>query len=94
MKNKYNDNRLAEEFDLIVLTDDAHAAHGLPNGSLGTLTASYTRKDKPLYAEFAADDGTRFEEPLRLPDFRVLDERRHSDLSLIAEYLRKNRFHA
>lgn len=88
MKNKYNDNKLAEEFDLIVLTGDEHALKGLPCGSLGTLTYSYTGFDRPLYAEFAAADGSRFEEPLALEDFRVLNERNPHDLSVITGYLR------
>lgn len=88
MKNKYNDNKLAEEFDLIVLTGNEHELQGLPCGSLGTLTYSYTGFNRPLYAEFAAADGTRFEEPLALCDFRVLDEQNPHDLSVIATYLR------
>ena len=87
MKDKYCDNKLAEELDLIMLTSDAHARHGLPCGSLGTLTYSYTGFDKPLYAEFAAADGSRFEEPLALEDFRVLNERRQEDVSAIVRFL-------
>ena len=88
MKNKYNDNKLAEEFDLIVLTNDAHRSHGLPSGSLGTLTYSYTGESHPLYAEFAAADGTKKEERLSLRDFRVLNERSEQDLSIITRYLK------
>lgn len=88
-KTKYNDNKLAEEFDLIVLTNDRHEKSGLPSGSMGTLTYSYTGMGRPLYAEFAAADGTRFEEPLAISDFRVLNERTRSDLSLIAQYMQK-----
>lgn len=84
MKNKYNDNRLAEELDWIVLTDNSHSEEGLPFGSLGTLTASYTGKDNPLFAEFAAADGSRFETKLHLKDFRVLDFQSESDLRLFA----------
>lgn len=90
MKNKYTDNRLAEEFDLIVLTNDELQNRGLPLGSLGTLTYSYTGKGRPLYAEFAASDGTTFEEPLALDGFRVLNERNARDLSLITAYLAQN----
>ena len=90
MKNKYNDNKLAEEFDLIVLVNDAHKIHGLPKGTLGTLTGSYTRTDNPLYAEFAYSDGTRFEEALSLPDFRVLNERDELDRAVIVGYLKGN----
>lgn len=86
MKNKYNDNRLAEELDWIVLTNDAHSAEGLPDGSLGTLTYSYTGKDNPLFAEFAAADGSRFETKLKLKDFRVLDFQSESDLKLFASF--------
>ena len=38
MKNKYNDNRLAEEFDLIVVTGGAQEQGGLHLGEIGTLT--------------------------------------------------------
>ena len=91
MRNKYNDNKLAEEFDLIVLTDDAHALNGLPKGTLGTLTYSYTGFNRPLYAEFAAADGSRFEEPLSLSDFRVLNERNALDLSIITGFLKREK---
>ena len=83
MKNKYNDNKLAEEFDLIVLTDNSHKKSGLFCGDLGTLTYSYTGKNTPLYAEFAFADGTKKEEPLALHDFRVLNERNPADASII-----------
>ncbi len=89
MRNKYCDNKLAEELDLIMLTTDAHEQHGLPCGSLGTLTYSYTGFDKPLYAEFAAADGSRFEEPLALDDFRVLNERQKEDVSAIVQFLKR-----
>lgn len=91
MKNKYNDNKLAEEFDLIVLTDDSHAPRGLPEGTLGTLTYSYTGFDRPLYAEFAAADGSRFEEPIALSDFRVLNERSARDLLVITRFLKREK---
>ena len=89
MKNKYNDNRLAEEFDLIVLTDDARKKRGLPNYALGVLIQSYQNSSAPLYAEFAVADGTRKQERLSLSDFRVLNERNRSDLSIIIRYLRQ-----
>ncbi len=88
MKNKYNDNRLAEEFDLIVLTSARHACCGLDIGQIGTLTYSYEGKNRPLYAEFACTDGTKREEPLSLHDFRVLNERDPLDLSVIVQYMR------
>lgn len=91
MRNKYNDNKLAEEFDLIVLTGDQHALKGLPKGTLGTLTYSYTGFDRPLYAEFAAADGSRFEEPLALSEFRVLNERSDYDLSIITRFLKREK---
>ena len=90
MKDKYSDNKLAEELDLIVLTDDTHAKRGLRAGALGTLIRSYTRESEPLYAEFAFADGTKTEEPLSLWEFRVLNEKNERDLSVIIEYLRKN----
>ena len=89
MKNKYNDNRLAEEFDLIVLTGENHAQNGLKLGQIGTLTYSYEGKNKPLYAEFACADGTKREEPLDLDDFRVLNVRNPLDLSVIVQYMQK-----
>ena len=88
-KTKYNDNKLAEELDLIVLTSNAHAKNGFPIGSLGTLTYSYTGERNPLFAEFAIADGTKREEQLSLCDFRVLDEKNAEDLSVIVKYLRK-----
>ena len=90
MRNKYNDNRLAEEFDLIVLTDDARKKRGLPNYALGVLIQSYQNANAPLYAEFAIADGTRKQERLSLSDFRVLNERNNNDLSIIIRYLRQN----
>lgn len=89
MKDKYNDNRLAEEFDLIVLTNDVHSPQGLPLGSLGTLTYSYTGGGKPLYAQFETENGGRREEPLFLKDFRVLNVKNELDLSLVVAYLRR-----
>ena len=48
MKTKYDDNRLAEEFDLIVLTDDSHREQGLPRDMLGTLIRAYVGKETPF----------------------------------------------
>lgn len=87
MKNKYNDNRLAEEFDLIILTNNAHAGRGLPQGSLGTLTYSYTGAHRPMYGQFEKAGGEKVEEALAFPDFRVLNERIDSDLTLILRHL-------
>ncbi len=90
MKSKFNDNKLAEEWDLIVLTDDTCAPLGLPRGSLGILTYAYTGKDNPLYGEFAFADGSKRETPLSLRDFRVLNVRDKKDLPLVTKYLRQN----
>ena len=86
LKSKYTDNRLAEELDLIVLTDDNLKAQGYPRGTLGTLTYSYTGKNRPLYAQFGAGN-TRHELPLSLRGFRVLNERDDKDLGIILAYL-------
>ena len=88
MKTKYNDNRLAEELDLIVLTNDRHLQSGLPKGSLGTLTYSYTGANRPLYGEFIDEKGNRFEEKLDLFDFRVLDLHARADVATLAKALR------
>ena len=88
-KTNYLDTRLAEEFDLIVLTNNTHKDRGLPSGSLGTLTYSYTGRGRPLYALFVFPDGKKLEEPLKLRDFRVLNEDNRRDSSLICEYLRR-----
>ena len=85
-KNKFTDNRLAEEWDLIVLTGDDYEKNGLPRGTLGTLILSYSRKDKPLYAEFQTENG-RVEQALNLCDFRVLDENNHLDAGIILKHL-------
>ena len=91
MKTKYDDNRLAEEFDLIVLTQNTRAKRGLPRDTLGTLICSYTGESTPLYAEFAMSDGTRKEEALALSEFRVLNERDDKDLSIIIKYLQQKK---
>ena len=91
MKTKYDDNRLAEEFDLIVLTETSRKKHGLPRDTLGTLIRAYTGDTAPLYAEFAMCDGTRKEEALALSDFRVLNERDEKDLSIIIKYLQQKK---
>lgn len=91
MKNKYNDNKLAEEFDLIVLVNDMLAKNGLPKGSLGTLTYSYTGASRPLYAEFSCADGSKREEALALDSFRVLNMRSDSDVTLVQRFLEGGR---
>jgi hypothetical protein len=85
-KTKFNDNRLAEEFDLIVLLNDNHRKNGLQKGALGTLISSYLGKRKPLFAQFKTPNGN-LEEPLDLDDFRVLNEKNDYDLSIIVHYL-------
>lgn len=87
-KNKYTDNRLAEELDLIVLTDDKYATFGLPRGSLGTLIDAYAGKNKPLYAQFETENG-RVEQALSLRDFRVLNENDRLDAGILLKHLAK-----
>ena len=86
-KNKYLDNRLAEEFDLIVLVNNTPRDCGFPSGSLGTLTYSYTGRGRPLYGLFTDENGEKKEQSLRLRDYRVLNEKNRRDCSLIAEYM-------
>lgn len=89
--DKYIDNKLAEEMDLIVLLTDKHRKDGLPEGSVGTLIDSYTGHDKPLYGDFVLcgeNGGRHLEEALGLYDFRVLDPKSARDLPIIASYLR------
>ncbi|MBQ8659188.1 MAG: hypothetical protein IJ506_08665 [Clostridia bacterium] len=88
-KNKYIDNRLAEELDVIVLTTNAYQESGLPRGSLGVLVYSYTGRGRPLYGRFRAQSGEKREVALRLRDFRVLNENRKRDLLLLSEYNKK-----
>ena len=80
--DKYIDNKLAEEMDLIVLTNNCHEKSGLPKGSVGTLIDSYTRHDRPLYGIFVSD-GAHREEALGLYEFRVLNPKNARDLSVI-----------
>jgi hypothetical protein len=87
VKNKYTDNKLAEEFDLIVLLNDTHRAVGIRRGALGTLTRSYTGGSQPLYATFETDEHMQ-EMAVGLDDFRVLDVKTPRDLSLITAYLK------
>lgn len=85
-KTKFSDNRLAEEWDTIVLINNALLSSGFPRGTLGTLTYSYTGKRRPFYALLARADGVRTEAPLRLHDFRVLNVDNQRDRVLLAEY--------
>lgn len=86
--DKYIDNKLAEELDLIVLVKNDHAEKGLPKGSVGTLIESYTGQNNPLYGDFKLRNGKHVEEALALNDFRVLNPRSDFDVELIAEYMR------
>lgn len=88
--DKYIDNKLAEEMDLIVLTTDTHEKQGLPKGSVGTLIDSYTGHDKPLYGDFrkgkkAPRNGAR---TARFPRSRPDSPR---DIGIIASYLRSRK---
>lgn len=85
MKDKFTDNKLAEEFDLIVLTDATCVKNGLPKGALATLTYSYTGANRPLYAQIY---GQQEETALSIDDFRVLNTKRKDDLRLLSAYLR------
>ena len=89
MKDKYNDNKLAEEMDLIVLTSDSLANKGLPRGSIGTLPYSYTGENNPLFAQFDYLDGTRKETPLSSRSFRVVNPQSEDDLSMLIRILRE-----
>ncbi len=86
-KSKYTDNKLAEEFDLIVLLNDKHRAAGITQGALGTLTRSYTGANQPLYAAFETDERMQ-EMAVGLDEFRVLDVKTARDLSLVTTYLK------
>ena len=86
--DKYIDNKLAEEMDLIVLTNDSHVKQGLPKGSVGTLIDSYTGHDRPLYGDFEYGNGRHRETALGLHDFRALNPKSAYDLGVIASYLR------
>ena len=81
-KSKYNDNKLAEELDVIVLTDDRHKKDGFPCGTIGTLIRAYTGKNVPMYAQFALSDGRARVCPLSPRSFRVLNEHDARDLRL------------
>ena len=87
-RDKYTDNKLAEEFDFIILLNDAHRFRGVEKGALGTLICSYTNEERPLYATFERDGKTQ-EEPLRLDEFRVLNLQRPDDLHIVTAYLKR-----
>ena len=85
--DKYIDNKLAEEMDLIVLTTDTHEKQGLPKGSVGTLIDSYTGHDKPLYGDVRKGK-KHLETALGRHDFRVPDPYSPRDIGIIAAYHR------
>ena len=78
--DKYSDNKLAEEFDLIILLKDKGCAK---KGSVGKLIQSYTGKHRPMFALFS-----RVEIPLYLKDFRVLNPSERKDLQILSAYLK------
>ena len=87
-RDKYTDNKLAEEFDLIVLLNDDHQSNGLEKGALGTLISAYSQSNRLLYATF--DRGNRrVEEPVGLHEFRVLNIKRPDDLNIVTAYLKR-----
>lgn len=89
-KNKYTDNKLAEEMDWIVLINDSLKNQGVCRGALGTLIQSYSGKERPLYATFEKGDVLE-EMAVGLNDFRVLNVKSPQDLSIVIEYLKRNK---
>ena len=87
-RDKYTDNKLAEEFDLIILLNDNHKSSGLEKGTLGTLISAYSQSNRPLYAAFERDNRT-VEEPVGLHEFRVLNVKHQDDLGLVTAYLKR-----
>ena len=83
--DKYSDNRLAEELDLITLTTNRYQEKGLSRGDVGTLIYSYTGLRRPMFGEFQKR-GTRTELALRLRDFRVLNPTSEKDCRLVSKY--------
>ncbi len=90
MKNKFNDNRLAEEFDLIVLIKNSHRAVGFPAGAIGTLTYAYTGQNNFLYALFE-NARQKKELAVKLNEFRVLNIKNERDLSIVTTHLKNRR---
>ena len=88
LRDKYTDNKLAEEFDLIVLLNDNHKPNGLEKGALGTLISAYSQNNRPLYATFENGNCT-IEEPVALNEFRVLNIHRQDDLGIVTAYLKR-----
>ena len=85
IKTKHADNKLAEESDVIVLLTGVLNNQGIPKGSLGVLTRSYTGGARPLYADFRVGE-THKEAPISLTDFRVLNENERRDRFLLFKY--------
>ena len=88
MKNKYVDNKLAEEMDLIVLRSNKYRKENLPWGSVGTLIQSYRGMRFPLYGLFKTPEGTK-EVALTVRGFRVLNPRETDDALIIAKYMKR-----
>ncbi|MBQ5926921.1 MAG: hypothetical protein IIX01_03245 [Clostridia bacterium] len=78
--DKYTDNKLAEEYDFVLLLKDKTA---VKKGSVGRLVQSYTGKRRPMYALFQSK-----EIPLFLKDFRVLNPDESKDLQILSAYLK------
>lgn len=85
--DKYTDNRLAEELDLIVLTTNRHKETGFVRGAVGTLIYSYTGLRRPMYGEFKKS-GKRVELKLGLRDYRVLNPFSEKDIRLLSDHLK------
>ena len=88
MKNKYVDNKLAEEMDLIVLRTNKYRKDNLPWGSVGTLIESYRGMRFPLYGLFKTPEGNK-EVALTIRGFRVLNPRESEDARIIVGYMKK-----
>ena len=88
--DKYQNNRLAEELDLIVLTTNRYKETGFSRGSIGTLIYSYTGLRRPMFGEFKTRD-ERVELSLRLNDFRVLNPSAEKDVKRVSLYLKNGK---
>lgn len=88
--DKYQNNRLAEELDLIVLTTSRYQEQGFSRGAIGTLVYSYTGIRRPMFGEFKKQD-KRVELSLRLHDFRVLNPSHEKDVKRVSLYLKNGK---
>ena len=79
MKNKFNDNRLAEPSDCIVLKKSTTNLQ-VPKGSVGVLTKDYTGRGREMQGYFFGKDGKGYFISLHLNDFRVLNEDKMKDI--------------